>query len=213
MPVPLATYRVQMLRRLPGFDKAAAVAGYLRDLVSEHHLYASPYLQAGSGSTHGYHRARPPCRTTNWAGWKPTAGSAAPRRGRGWATFWDIVPNHGRASASRDGRRSAWDVLENGQSSRYARYFDRRPAASPRPSSARHRPDADPGHDHYGREVEAGHVRIGRDGGTFTFRYFDHVMPVHRAPVAQRPAQRGCPAGRVPDELAFLADSFGNSNT
>src|SRR4051794_26129718 len=52
MPAPLSTYRVQMHAGF-GFDKAASIAGYLRELGVTH-LYSSPYLQAGKGSTHGY---------------------------------------------------------------------------------------------------------------------------------------------------------------
>ena len=52
MPVPLATYRVQLHAGF-GFDDAAAIAGYLHALGISH-LYSSPYLQAGKGSTHGY---------------------------------------------------------------------------------------------------------------------------------------------------------------
>ena len=47
-----STYRVQ-LRAEFGFDDAAAIAAYLSELGVTH-LYASPYLQAAAGSTHGY---------------------------------------------------------------------------------------------------------------------------------------------------------------
>ena len=36
-----------------GFDDVTAIAPYLRRLGVSH-LYASPYLQAAAGSTHGY---------------------------------------------------------------------------------------------------------------------------------------------------------------
>lgn len=36
-----------------GFDDAAAIVPYLADLGMSH-LYCSPYLQARTGSTHGY---------------------------------------------------------------------------------------------------------------------------------------------------------------
>jgi (1->4)-alpha-D-glucan 1-alpha-D-glucosylmutase len=51
-PEPSATYRLQ-LRPGFGFDEAAEIAQYLADLGISH-LYLSPYLQAASGSTHGY---------------------------------------------------------------------------------------------------------------------------------------------------------------
>ena len=52
MPVPLATYRVQLHAGV-GSDDAAAIADYLHALGVTH-LYSSPLLQAGKGSTHGY---------------------------------------------------------------------------------------------------------------------------------------------------------------
>ena len=49
---PQATYRLQ-LRAEFGLDDAAAVADYLAALGISH-VHASPYLQAASGSAHGY---------------------------------------------------------------------------------------------------------------------------------------------------------------
>ena len=50
--VPLATYRLQFRKEF-GFDDAAALAPYLARLGVSH-VYASPYLKARPGSTHGY---------------------------------------------------------------------------------------------------------------------------------------------------------------
>ena len=47
-----STYRIQLHPGF-GFDDAAAIADYLRDLGVSH-FYASPYLQAAKGSMHGY---------------------------------------------------------------------------------------------------------------------------------------------------------------
>ena len=52
MKTPRVTYRIQ-LRPEFGFDDAAALADYLAGLGVSH-LYASPYLHAAEGSTHGY---------------------------------------------------------------------------------------------------------------------------------------------------------------
>src|SRR6266566_5248989 len=52
VPVPRATYRLQFRKEF-GFDDAAAIAGYLARLGVSH-IYASPYLKARPGSTHGY---------------------------------------------------------------------------------------------------------------------------------------------------------------
>src|SRR5271165_7376797 len=50
--VPRATYRLQF-REGFGFAEAAALAPYLARLGISH-VYASPYLMARPGSTHGY---------------------------------------------------------------------------------------------------------------------------------------------------------------
>ena len=50
--VPRATYRLQLTKDF-GFDAAAALAPYLKELGISH-LYASPFLKARPGSTHGY---------------------------------------------------------------------------------------------------------------------------------------------------------------
>lgn len=52
MCAEIATYRVQM-RESFILDDAAAVLDYLAQLGVSH-LYSSPILQAGKGSTHGY---------------------------------------------------------------------------------------------------------------------------------------------------------------
>lgn len=116
---PLATYRVQFRPEF-GFDDAAAVAGYLRDLGVSH-LYASPYLQAAPGSTHGYDVVDP--RRVNeelgGAAGHERLGKALEEAGLGQVL--DIVPNHMAITAEN---RWWWDVLENGPSSPYATYFD-----------------------------------------------------------------------------------------
>ena len=50
--IPRATYRLQFHKGF-GFDQAAEIAPYLARLGVSH-VYASPYLKARPGSTHGY---------------------------------------------------------------------------------------------------------------------------------------------------------------
>ena len=50
--IPLSTYRLQLTKDF-GFDDAAALVPYLKSLGITH-LYASPFLKARPGSTHGY---------------------------------------------------------------------------------------------------------------------------------------------------------------
>jgi (1->4)-alpha-D-glucan 1-alpha-D-glucosylmutase len=203
MPVPLATYRVQMRAEF-GFDDAAAIADYLQDLGITH-LYASPYLQAGKGSTHGYDvldHSRP---NAELGGSEAHARLCEALGKANLGQILDIVPNH-MSIASPQQNKWWWDVLENGQSSRYAGYFD----VDWKPSEAKLRdtvlmPILG---DHYGREVEAGHVKLSRTGGGFAFHYFDHSMPV--APRSLNDLLNEAAKEVGSDELAFLADSFGN---
>ena len=50
--IPIATYRLQFSKDFH-FDAAAKVVPYLKSLGISH-LYASPFLKARAGSTHGY---------------------------------------------------------------------------------------------------------------------------------------------------------------
>ena len=167
-----ATYRVQLHAGFT-FGDAAAIAGYL-DALGVSHLYCSPYLQAVPGSTHGYDvtdHAKLNAELGGEAGHQRLAAALA---ARGLRQVLDIVPNH----MALAGRANAWwwDVLENGPSSPYARYFDI---------------DWDPPErklaktvlmpilgDHYGRVLEAGQLAVERDGGSFTVRYFDQEVPL-----------------------------------
>ena len=92
-PIPRATYRLQFHKRF-GFKDAAALAPYLARLGISH-VYASPYLKARPGSTHGYdivdHGQLNPelgdktafraMVTANWRGSEGTLGGTALYRG------------------------------------------------------------------------------------------------------------------------------------
>jgi (1->4)-alpha-D-glucan 1-alpha-D-glucosylmutase len=211
VPVPLrATYRVQLRPEL-GLDDAAALVPYLAELGISH-LYTSPYLQAAAGSAHGYDVVDP-ARVNEELGGEPAHRRlAAALAAAGMGQVLDVVPNHMAISD----RRNAWwwDVLENGPSSRYAAYFD----VDWDPPQARLRntvllPVLG---DHYGRVLEAGELRLARQGGSFEIRYHEHRWPV--APpsldglLAAAAKTEGARVGdnRGAAELAFLAEAFGN---
>ena len=123
---PGQTYRLQFHAGFT-FRDATRIRPYLRDLGVTH-CYASPYLKARPGSTHGYdivdHRASTP-RSAPRRTRRFVAGAA--RHGMG--QILDTVPNH----MGVVGNDNAWwnDVLENGPASRYAGYFDIAWHASP----------------------------------------------------------------------------------
>jgi (1->4)-alpha-D-glucan 1-alpha-D-glucosylmutase len=119
-PVPRATYRLQFTKDF-GFARAAELAPYLEKLGISH-VYASPYLRARPGSTHGYD-------IVSHTELNPELG---PRRDfeRMVAVFeehrlgqvLDFVPNH----MGVGGADNPWwlDVLEWGPESEYAGWFD-----------------------------------------------------------------------------------------
>ena len=120
MTVPRATYRLQFHA---GFTFAAAVplAPYLAALGISH-VYASPIAAARAGSGHGYDVVDPTTINAELGGEEGFRALAAALRAEGLGIILDIVPNH----MAVGGSDNAWwlDLLEKGEASRYARYFD-----------------------------------------------------------------------------------------
>jgi (1->4)-alpha-D-glucan 1-alpha-D-glucosylmutase len=200
---PLSTYRVQ-LRSEFGFDEAAAIAGYLADLGISH-LYCSPYLQAARGSSHGYDVIDPNRVNDELGGEEGHARLCAALGEHGLGQVLDIVPNHMAITGDGErGNRWWWDVLENGASSRYARFFD---VDWHSPHARLHDTVLLPilG-DHYGRVLEAGELVLVRRGGRFETHYHEHRMPVAPRSLDTLTAEAARRCGS-PD-LAFISDSF-----
>lgn len=199
--VPRATYRLQ-LRPGFGFAAAAGVAPYLARLGLSH-IYSSPYLQAAAGSTHGYDVVDPRCVNEELGGREGHKEFSRRLEELGLGQILDIVPNHMAISAAEN--PWWWDVLENGQASRYAATFDvdwDHPEENLRnlvllPILG----------DHYGRVLEAGQIRLEREGSQFRVRYFDHVLPV--APRSLEPILAAAGARARSAQLSFLADTAG----
>jgi len=202
MPTPLATYRLQMHAGF-GFDAAAAIADYLQELGVSH-VYSSPYLQAGKGvrtATTSLNHSRV---SDELGGPDAHARLCRTLGEHRLGQILDIVPNH-MSIASRE-NAWWWDVLENGQSSRYATYFD-----------VDWQPLEQKLHDtvllpilgdHYGRVVDAGEIRLERTEGSFTFHYHEHVMPV--APRSLNDLVEHAALRADSADLAFIADSYAN---
>src|SRR5690606_1142094 len=118
--IPRATYRLQLNGGF-GFADAAALVPYLAKLGVSH-AYFSPYLKTRPGSTHGYD-------VTDHAKLNPELGTPADYEAlcrkladAGMGQVLDIVPNH----VGIMGSEGKWwlDVLEHGQASQFADYFD-----------------------------------------------------------------------------------------
>jgi (1->4)-alpha-D-glucan 1-alpha-D-glucosylmutase len=119
MRIPRATYRLQLNGDFTLSD-AAELVPYLSELgVSD--LYASPYLKARPGSTHGYDVVDPVSLNPELGGEKEYGRLVEALEEYEMGQLLDFVPNHMGV-----GSDNAWwsDMLENGPASAYAAFFD-----------------------------------------------------------------------------------------
>lgn len=165
----VATYRWQLTAER-GFDAAAAAVPGLAALGVSH-LYLSPVAEAVPGSTHGYDVTDPTQIRDELGGAPAFARMAEAARAHGLALLVDIVPNH---LAAHHGNPWWWDVLRLGPASRWAAVFDidwAAPGGLVLPVLG----------DHYGRELDAGHLRLergDRPDHLIVVRYHDAAFPV-----------------------------------
>jgi (1->4)-alpha-D-glucan 1-alpha-D-glucosylmutase len=173
--LPLATYRLQLTKDF-GFDEAAAVVPYLKELGITH-LYASPFLKARPGSTHGYDIVDHDRLNPELGGEEGFARLSTALKQNGLELILDFVPNHmGVGHAD-----NAWwlDVLEWGQKSPYAASFDIDWDALP---YRRHpgvlipilgRP--------YGDALQSGEIVLKYEAskGSFAAWYYEHKLPIN----------------------------------
>jgi (1->4)-alpha-D-glucan 1-alpha-D-glucosylmutase len=170
--IPLSTYRLQLNREFK-FADAAAIVPYLAELGISH-CYVSPCLKARPGSMHGYD-------IVDHNSFNPEVGSAedfdklvATLHDHGMGLILDIVPNH---MAVMGGDNTWWlDVLENGQASVYANFFDI--DWDPPNDDLRGKVLVPALHDHYGTVLESGELAIVFRNGEFSLKYRDHLFPV-----------------------------------
>jgi (1->4)-alpha-D-glucan 1-alpha-D-glucosylmutase len=171
--LPLSTYRLQFHSGFT-FRDAIAIVAYLRDLGVTH-CYASPYLKARPGSTHGYdivdHGSLNPeiGSTEDYEAWLSALRAAD------LGQILDTVPNH-MAVGTND---NAWwnDVLENGESSRFSGYFDIAWGASPR-LELKDKILLPVLGEPYGDVLESGQIRLVFIDGAFFFHYCDRRFPL-----------------------------------
>lgn len=102
------------------FDRAVDLVPYLKELGISH-LYASPIFSATSGSTHGYDIIDANAIDPSIGGREGFDRLTRTLKEAGLGLILDIVPNHMAASLENPWWR---DIVENGEGSRYSRYFD-----------------------------------------------------------------------------------------
>ena len=173
--IPLSTYRLQFNHDFT-FSQAADLVPYLASLGISH-VYASPYLRARPGSMHGYD-------IIDHHHLNPEIGSAEDYERfvkalheHGMGQILDIVPNH----MGIMGSDNAWwlDVLENGEASLYAEYFDI--DWEPLKEELQGKVLVPVLGDQYGIVLDRGELKLSfdKEKGEFSIFYFQHRFPVN----------------------------------
>jgi (1->4)-alpha-D-glucan 1-alpha-D-glucosylmutase len=172
--VPTATYRLQLNHQFT-FRDAASIIPYLHSLGISH-CYVSPYLRARPGSMHGYdiidHNALNPEIGTP----EDYEHFVEELHRHGMGQILDIVPNHMGVMGSDN----AWwlDVLENGEASDYAEFFDI--DWNPIKDELQGKVLIPILGDQYGSELERGELELvfDEERGEFSIFYHEHRFPV-----------------------------------
>jgi (1->4)-alpha-D-glucan 1-alpha-D-glucosylmutase len=196
--VPRATYRLQFCEGF-GFAAAADLVPYLARLGVSH-IYASPYLMARPGSTHGYDIVDHDRLNPELGDEIAFAHMVTALRDNGLGQVLDFVPNHMGIGGSDN---PLWlNVLEWGPDSNYAGWFDI---------------DWEPDRrylvdkvlvpflgDQYGIELERGQLKLvfDPDAGTFAVWAYD----AHKLPIC--PLHYGRILGNRHSALERLGDMF-----
>ena len=118
--IPIATYRLQLTADFD-FDAAAAIVPYLKALGITH-LYASPFMKARKGSTHGYDIVDHTRINPELGGDAGFERLSEALKQHDLGLILDFVPNHVGVHFADN----PWwlDVLEWGQASPHAVSFD-----------------------------------------------------------------------------------------
>jgi (1->4)-alpha-D-glucan 1-alpha-D-glucosylmutase len=169
---PGATYRLQFNGRFRFVD-ARALIPYLHALgITD--LYVSPFLKARRGSLHGYDVIDHTAINPDIGNELDLADLTLELSQFGMGLILDVVPNHMGINDSEN--RWWWDVLENGPSSPYAKFFD----IDWQP------PKADLANkvllpilgDQYGKILENQEIQLVYEAGSFFITYYERSLPV-----------------------------------
>jgi (1->4)-alpha-D-glucan 1-alpha-D-glucosylmutase len=170
--VPRGTYRLQFNEHFRLVD-ALALVPYFKELGVSH-LYASPLFKAAPHSAHGYD-------VCNFNELNPEIGTEddlekliAALRERNMGLVLDIVPNHMGISTSEN---EWWqDILKNGSSSRFAKYFDIEwYPPDPKLCGKVLLPVLG---DHYESILKRGELKVQKENGEAVLRYFENEFPI-----------------------------------
>lgn len=197
--IPSSTYRLQLHAGFT-FEDAAALADYLKALGISH-VYASPYLQAVSGSKHGYDVVDHQALNQDLGGEEGHQEFSRRLKDLGMGQVLDIVPNH-MALGARN--LYWWDVLENGPSSRYAGWFDIDWHSTE--VKLQNKVLIPVLGDQYGRVLSAGQIKLEHTSDSFRIRYMNELLPA--APRSLYTVISKAAQYADNNLLNFIADSF-----
>ncbi|WP_316194305.1 malto-oligosyltrehalose synthase [Bradyrhizobium sp. SZCCHNRI3052] len=172
--IPLATYRLQLAGDFD-FESAARVVPYLKALGISH-VYASPFMTARKGSTHGYDITDHSKLNPELGGEDGFAKLCAALKQHDLGLILDFVPNH--VGVHFDDNPWWLDVLEWGQASPHAASFDI--DWDQLPYRARGGVLLPIIGTSYGHALEHGDIelRYDPDEGSFSCWYFEHRLPI-----------------------------------
>ncbi len=188
MRIPSSTYRLQLHAGF-GFYDAARIASYLERLgVSE--VYTSPIFKAAPASTHGYDVLDHDQLNPELGGPAGFDALSEAVKSRDLGLIVDFVPNHMGVGAN--GNRFWEDVLEHGQASERADYFDIDWQPPKETLSRKILLPLLP--DQYGVSLESGYFGLGFDGTAIRLHAGSRTLPL-------RPQSLGRVLGRVADLL------------
>src|SRR6201994_1092379 len=172
--IPIATYRLQLSADFD-FDAAASIVPYLKSLGITH-LYASPFMKARKGSTHGYDIVDHTRLNPELGGEAAFERLSQALKQHDLGLVLDFVPNHMGVHFADN----PWwlDVLEWGPASPHAASFDidwdilpyraRGGVLLPIIGSS------------YGEALEKGEIELRYDAGqgSFSAWYYEHRLPI-----------------------------------
>ena len=172
MHLPISTYRIQFTPEF-GFQSCRKILPYLQELgISD--IYASPIFKARSGSTHGYDIVDPTSLNPELGTEQDFEHLINEVRQNGLSWMQDIVPNHMAYSSEND---LLQDVLEDGQHSKYAHFFD---ISWQHPySSLQNRLLAPFLGRFYGACLEDGEITLQFAPQGFSIHYYEQIYPVN----------------------------------
>jgi (1->4)-alpha-D-glucan 1-alpha-D-glucosylmutase len=202
-PAPTATYRLQLHAGMP-LDAVRRLIPYLARLGVSH-AYVSPLLAARADSRHGYDVVDPTRLDPKLGTPADLRAFARTLRRHDMGLLVDVVPNHMSVGPGN----AFWeDVLQHGEASRHARWFD----VAWRSIGGRRVPLRLPVlGDVRTRVLARGEIRLVLEQGRIRVAYFDARFPLDPATLGPLvvEAARHLGATRAGRELAAIAVALG----